>query len=246
MARYQLKLSYDGSGFAGSQRQARRRTVQSELEKGLRRLGWTGRSVILAGRTDAGVHALGQVAAFDLEWSHGAAALSEALNANLPPDLAVLAVEPAAAGFHPRFDAVSRRYRYRLYCQPIRDPLRERLVWRVWPQVELDRLREVAAIFIGQHDFSAFGSAPGRRGGTVRTVTASEWQPASDELWFDIGADSFLYRMVRKLVFVQVAAAQGRTSLEAVKAALDPASRPRVLPAGLAPAHGLALVQVDY
>ncbi len=246
MERYKLILSYEGSGFAGSQRQSRRRTVQGELEKALRRLGWTGRSVSLAGRTDAGVHALGQVAAFDLVWNHGGEALREALNANLPADLAVRAVETANAGFHPRFDASSRRYRYRIYCQPIRDPLRERFMWRVWPGVRLADLQPIAAIFLGRHDFAAFGTAPGKRGGTTRTVTAASWAADRDERWFEIQADGFLYRMVRKLVFVSVAAAQGRTSQDAVAAALRSGSRTATLPAGLAPAHGLVLLAVDY
>jgi tRNA pseudouridine38-40 synthase len=113
MERYKLRLSYEGSGFAGSQRQSRRRTVQAELEKALRPLGWTGRSVILAGRTDAGVHALGQVAAFDLQWNHGRDELRDALNATLPSDMAVLSVDLVDSSFHPRFDASARRYRYR-------------------------------------------------------------------------------------------------------------------------------------
>ena len=246
MERYKLKLSYDGSEFAGSQRQARRRTVQGELEKALRHIGWTGKSVILAGRTDAGVHAVGQVAAFDLAWSHGLDALREALNANLPADMAVGSVEMAEAGFHPRFDATSRRYRYRLYCQSTRDPLRERQAWRVWPEVGLETLRQIAPILCGKHDFAAFGSAPGKRGGTIRTVTSAEWQERGDERLFEVEADAFLYRMVRRLALVQVACAQGRTSREAVETALRDGSRSKSLPAGLAPAQGLTLIEVNY
>lgn len=246
MARYKLIVSYEGTGFAGSQRQSRRRTVQGELEKALRTLGWTGRSAVLAGRTDAGAHALGQVAAFDMDWSHGEQALREALNANLPSDLAVLSVELAPAGFHPRFDAASRRYLYRIYCRPIRDPLRERLAWRVWPMLPLGVLQEAAAVLTGQHDFGAFGSAPGKGGSTVRTVISACWDARDDELIFEIEADGFLYRMVRRLVFVQVAVAQGRLDLAALNRALQPATRLKALLAGLAPAHGLVLLRVNY
>jgi tRNA pseudouridine38-40 synthase len=246
MERYKLRLSYEGSGFAGSQRQLRRRTVQAELEKALRPLGWTGRSVLLAGRTDAGVHALGQVAAFDLQWNHGRDELRDALNATLPSDMAVLSVDLVDSSFHPRFDASARRYRYRIYCQPIRDPLRERLMWRVWPAVHVADLQEVASMFCGRHDFAAFGSAPGKRGSTIRTVSAAGWEESQDERRFEIEADGFLYRMVRKLVFVQMAVAQGRATKEAVNEALRSASRSKALPAGLAPAHGLALVDVNY
>src|SRR5512142_2531393 len=113
MARYQLTLAYDGTDFFGSQRQAKRRTVQGELEKVLCKLGWTGRSILLSGRTDTGVHATGQVAAFDLDWSHSDEELVRALNATLPADLAVHQARTVDAKFHPRFDASSRRYRYR-------------------------------------------------------------------------------------------------------------------------------------
>ncbi len=246
MARYKLILSYDGTGFAGSQRQARRRTVQSELEKALRKLGWKDRTVILAGRTDAGVHAAAQVAAFDMDWTHGSDALRDALNANLPSDLAVVAVEEARADFHPRFDAASRAYRYRLYCQVLRDPLRDRFMWRVWPAVEFDVLQQVARLFEGRHDFAAFGSAPGKRGTTVRTVNRACWTVEADGLAFEIEADAFLYRMVRRLVLVQVAVAQRRSSIQAVEAALNSASRSSSLPAGLAPAQGLTLIRVNY
>ena len=123
MARYQIILAYDGTGFLGSQRQAGSRTAQSELEKALRKLGWHGQTVYLAGRTDTGTHASGQVAAFDLDWLHDLKELQDALNAHLPRDMAVWAVQTAADDFHPRFDASSRCYRYRLFCASVRDPL---------------------------------------------------------------------------------------------------------------------------
>ena len=132
MARYKLTLAYDGSGFVGSQRQAAKsRTVQGELEKALRKVGWTGRSVLIAGRTDTGVHATGQVASVDLDWSHTDENLLRALNSTLPQDMAVRSVEIVDAKFHPRFDATSRCYRYKVFCQPLRDPIRERFAWRV-------------------------------------------------------------------------------------------------------------------
>lgn len=246
MARYKLILAYDGSGFAGSQRQRERRTVQGELEKALRRLGWTGRSVILAGRTDSGVHALGQVAAFDLEWRHSPERLREALNAHLPSDMAARRVEVADSHFNPRFGALSRLYRYRLFCQEVRDPLRERTAWRVWPPVQPELLRRAAQVLIGQHDFAAFGSPPRKEGGTVRTVTLSTWENAGDEWSYEVRAEAFLYRMVRRMVFVQVAVAQGRCTLEALRTALEQPPSKNDLPAGLAPACGLTLVEVTY
>jgi tRNA pseudouridine38-40 synthase len=249
MARYQIILAYDGTGFLGSQRQAGSRTVQIELEKALHKLGWQGRSILLAGRTDTGTHASGQVAAFDLDWGHGLNKLQDALNATLPGDMAVREVNVAASDFHPRFDATSRRYRYRLFCSGVRDPLRERYAWRVWPGVA--DLAHLATIWPGTHDFAAFGSPPRAGGNTERMVISAEWKNCGDEWFFEIQANAFLYRMVRKLVYVQVAVGQARLSSEVLVHALD--GNPKVrqaarseIPASLAPASGLTLVEVRY
>lgn len=244
MARYQVILAYDGCGFTGSQRQANSRTVQGEFEKALRKLGWSDKSAIMAGRTDTGVHATGQVAAFDFEWAHTEEKLLKALNADLPPDLAIKSLRPASADFHPRFDAVSRTYRYRLFCAPIRDPLRERYAWRVWPPLDGKALKQNAGIFLGTHDFAAFGSPTTPKGTTVRTVTKTEWRKMPDGEWqFEVRADAFLYRMVRRLVFAQVSLARGRSSVEKAQHALQKQGN---LLAGLAPSNGLTLIEVNY
>jgi tRNA pseudouridine38-40 synthase len=247
MARYQLTLAYDGTDFFGSQRQANRRTVQAELEKALCKLGWTGRSILMSGRTDTGVHAAGQVSAFDLDWSHSDQELVRALNAVLPADLAVHNAQVVHPKFHPRFDASFRRYRYKLFCQPLRDPIRERFAWRIGGAMNSDALAETAKLFLGTHDFSAFGSPTTPTGGTVRTVMKAEWsKDEANEWYFDVQADAFLYRMVRRLVFVQVATAQGKVSADAITNALLKQEWSEKLPAGLAPAHGLTLVEVVY
>lgn len=250
MARYQLILAYDGSNLEGSQRQAGgssssrpKRTAQGELENALRTLGWTGRSVLIAGRTDSGVHAEGQSVALDFEWPHGPEKLRAALNAALPSDLAVRAAREVSPDFQPRFDATSRRYRYRLFCDPVRDPVRERYAWRVWPAVNGEVLQSVSPIFLGTHDFAAFGSPMKRGGSTVRTVSLSAWTESQGEWRYEVRADAFLYRMVRRLVFVQVMAAQGRLSAEQIQQAVAHQIK---LPSGLAPAHGLSLVEVTY
>ncbi|MGA2505316.1 MAG: tRNA pseudouridine synthase A [Anaerolineales bacterium] len=253
MARYQIILAYDGTHFLGSQRQGASRTIQGELEKGLCKLGWDGRTVYLAGRTDTGTHAIGQVAAFDLDWGHGLVSLRKALNTYLPRDMAVREVILAADSFHPRFDARSRLYRYRLFCTGVRDPLRERYAWRVWPAVS--DLAPLAAIWPGTHDFGAFGTPPRTDGSTVRRVFSAKWTNDGNEWTFDIQADAFLYRMVRRLVYVQVAVGQGRIPAEDLVRALnnDPMLTRGIgkkgqghLPASLAPASGLTLVEVRY
>jgi tRNA pseudouridine38-40 synthase len=250
MARYKLTLAYDGANFFGSQRQANKRTVQGELEKALAKIGWTGRSVLISGRTDTGVHATGQVASADLNWSHTEDNLIRALNTSLPADMSVRSVQMVDAKFHPRFDAASRTYQYRLFCQPIRDPIRERFAWRVWPEVTGADLADAAKPFLGTHDFLAFGSPTTPKGTTVRTVMKAEWtQTAEDEWHFEVQADAFLYRMVRRIVFVQVAVAQQKVSADRIARSLanQVSIKSRsALPAGLAPAHGLTLVHVEY
>lgn len=246
MVRYQIILAYDDSNFAGSQRQANSRTVQGELEKALQQIGWTGKSVLIAGRTDAGVHASGQVAAFDFdEWKYSTETLLQAVNAELPQDVAVKKVRVVKSDFHPRFDATSRTYRYRLFYDEVRDPLKEKFEWRVRTSFDGDLLKEGARLFLGKHDFSSFGSKTTENGTTIRTVTRSEWKKKSKHEWqFEVSADAFLYRMVRRMVFVQVSLAQGKCSLKDVEQAL---SKKQVkLPSGLAPAHGLTLIEVKY
>lgn len=241
MARYQIKLTYDGTGFAGSQRQLKSRTVQHELEKALIKLNWAGKSVLIAGRTDTGVHASGQVAAFDLDWKHSLDDLGNALNAALPKDMAVREIHSVSDDFHPRFDATSRRYCYRLFCKPDRDPLRERYAWRVWPAVT--ELQELAEVWPGEHDFAAFGSPPRPGNSTGRTVMDAKWQLVKAEWQFEIRANAFLYHMVRKIVHAQVAVGQGKiTKLDLIRALENQTN----LPSGLAPAHGLTLLEVSY
>lgn len=244
MVRYQFILGYDGTAFAGSQRQASDPTVQSTLEQALRNLGWKGKSVLLAGRTDTGVHASGQVAAADMDWPHTAEDLLRALNANLPADMAIRSASIAPDNFHPRFDALARRYRYRIYTNPIRDPLRERYAWRVWQVPNPGLLEQAAAVLPGKHDFAAFGTPPRAESSTVRTVMLAKWYFMADEMHFEVQADAFLYHMVRRMVYLQVAVGQGRLSVQELADLL--VNQRRVVPSGLAPAHGLTLVEVTY
>jgi tRNA pseudouridine38-40 synthase len=247
MARYQIILAYDGTGFYGSQRQAKVRTVQGELENALRRIGWDGQSVLLAGRTDTGVHASGQVAALDFDqWKHTPAAMSDALNSQLPRDMSVRQVMLTDDTFHPRFDATARCYVYRLFFQPVRDPLKERFAWRIWPPLEVEALSEAASLLHGTHDFVAFGTPPRPESTTVRTITRAEWKIYDDELRFTVQAEAFLYRMVRRMTFIQVAVAQGRLPARTLADVMAGRSSGECLLAGLAPSNGLCLVSVTY
>lgn len=245
MERYQVILAYDGTEFQGFQRQQGTRTVQGVIEAALRQLGWSGRSILSAGRTDAGVHAAGQVIAFDLDWKHSPETLGRALNACLPQDVAVKAVRATAPDFHPRYDAVARCYHYRIYCQPARDPLRMRYAWQVEPPVDDRRLQEAADLLIGTHDFAAFGAPPKKGGRTVRTVYQANWRTGHqpDERVFSVTGNAFLYHMVRRMVYLQVQVARGQLSLDALAEEL---ASPQVLHPGIAPANGLILERVIY
>lgn len=245
MARYRAVVEYDGTDLLGFQRQAAGRTVQGELEAALGRIGWAGAGVIGAGRTDAGVHATGQVVAFDFDWQHGEGDLARALNANLPADIAIKALEACAPQFHPRFDARARRYRYTLYNQPVRSPLAARYAWQVWPALDLALLQAGSALLLGRHDFAAFGSDPEHGRSTVRTLSLAEWRAAPGGwLTFDIQAEAFLFRMVRSLVGALKRVGSGEMAvgqLEAILASGDRAQSPPI-----APPHGLCLMEVIY
>ena len=243
MARYQVTLAYDGTHFLGFQRQGKSRTVQVVVEAALRQLGWQGKTLLAAGRTDTGVHASGQVIAFDLDWTHDLAALGRAMNANLPQDVAVQLVAVAADDFHPRFDARSRTYQYRVYCEPNRSPLHDRFAWRVWPAAALEKLQVAASLFEGTYDFAAFGTPPRVNGSTIRTVYRANWERLSGGLLFEITANAYLYHMVRRIVFLQVLAGQGHLDLAELKLGIE-AAQPQT--PGLAPPQGLALTKVNY
>jgi tRNA pseudouridine38-40 synthase len=152
MAHYKIILAYDGTHFRGSQRQADGiRTVQGVVEDALRKLGWMESSTLFAGRTDAGVHASGQVFTFTLSWRHSLDDLRNALNALLPKDASARQVSEVSDDFHPRYNALARSYRYRIICDPVRNPLKEQFVWRVWPAPDLGRLQAASQIFLGIH-----------------------------------------------------------------------------------------------
>jgi tRNA pseudouridine38-40 synthase len=179
-----------------------------------------------------------------MEWKHSPSELLQALNAHLPLDVAARSIQISSPGFHPRYDAVSRCYRYYIFCDPQRSPLNERYAWRVWPGAELPRLQEAASLLVGEHDFSAFGSPPRPDGKTMRTVSRAEWFEEGPLVEFEIVSQAFLYHMVRRLVSFQVEIGQGRRQVEQLSGCLEAASAEMVQ--GLAPAHGLVLVEVRY
>lgn len=244
MSRYRAVIEYDGTEFLGFQRQAQGRTVQGELEQALRQIGWAGPSILAAGRTDTGVHAAGQVIAFDLEWRHAETALLRALNANLPADVSASVVAVCAPGFHPRYDAVARRYRYTIYNAPVRSALHARYAWQVGTPLDMAALQRASERLIGTHDFATFGTDPDEGTNTVRTVSRADWSREGLKVSFDLQADAFLYRMVRSLVGALKQVGTGELALSDFEALFRANDRARC-PA-LAPPHGLCLMEVVY
>ena len=219
--------------------------MQATVEEALRRIGWSGHSLLAAGRTDTGVHATGQVIAFDFDWKHGQADLLRALNANLPQAVAVKDVAETAPEFHPRYSAKSRSYRYTINNSPIRSPRLARYVWHVpTPELSVTALNAASAHLIGRKDFAAFGSAPEEGGHTVRAVSRAEWARRESILTFEIEADAFLYRMARSIVGTLRAVGAGEMTPAEFAAIAASADRSRSGPA--APPQGLCLVEVTY
>lgn len=243
LAHYKVILSYNGSKFAGFQRQKDARTVQSEFEAALRKIGWQGKSILAAGRTDAGVHAVGQVVSFHLDWQHSLEDLRNALNYYFPEDMAVKSVETADEDFHPRFDAQRRCYRYQAFSSPVRDPIREVFAWRVWPELDMERMQKAGKGLIGVYDFQAFGSPTSEKGVTIREVFDLNWQQDGEAYAFEICANAFLYHMVRRIVFVLVKIGQGEVSPDILLESLQTGTLSLT---GLAPATGLVLKEVRY
>ncbi|MBI5668741.1 MAG: tRNA pseudouridine(38-40) synthase TruA [Chloroflexi bacterium] len=248
MMRYRATLAYDGTAYEGFQRQAQGRpTIQGVVEQALAQVTGQPVTVIGAGRTDSGVHATGQVIGFQVEWSHGTEALLRAVNASLPPDIALQDLSPAPPGFHPRFSARSRLYRYDVAQTAQRQPLLWHRAWQVRGELDGAAMQQAASLLLGEHDFAAFGRPP-HGDNTVRTVYRSEWtqQPAPFGTWWSyrIEANAFLQHMVRRVVGALVAVGQGRLTVadfESYFRRADLSGLKR-----LAPPQGLTLEAVRY
>lgn len=248
-------LSYDGTAFSGFQRQLNARSVQAELETALTAIEGRHVTVTGAGRTDAGVHAVGQVASFKLSSSIADADLFRALNAKLPEDVRILSVETAPAGFNARFSAQAKTYRYRISNSRVMSPFQRRYAWHISRRLDLDAMRAAASALIGEHDFSAFAAKarPDRkqrvRRTSVRVVTQSAWseEPLAGGgrlLIYEITGTGFLKYMVRTIVGTLIEVGDRKREPESLAGVL--LSRTRAAAGPTAPPSGLYLVRVDY
>ena len=257
MRTFKLIVSYDGTDFSGFQRQANARSVQAELEVALAAIEGKHVTVAGAGRTDAGVHAHGQVASFKLSSAIAERDLFRALNAKLPEDVRVLSAEVAAAGFNARFSARSKMYRYRISNTGVMSPFQRRFAWHISRTLDLAAMKEAARELLGEHDFSSFQAkaapserkAPTKERTATRTMTRSEWteEPLAGGgrlLIYEVAGTGFLKYMVRAVVGTLVEVGDGRRTPESLRDLLD--SKDRAAAGPTAPPTGLYLVRVDY
>jgi tRNA pseudouridine38-40 synthase len=251
-----LTIAYDGTDFAGWQRQATARTVQAAIEDALMPIEGARAILIGAGRTDAGVHAAGQVASVRLTAALPIDELQRALNATLPPDVRVLQIDEAAADFNAQFAATHKCYRYGIWSGGVLPPSLRRTMWHVPQRLDAAAMDEAAAALIGAHDFAAFQAAGSDVQTTLRTIRQSSVQPMDAQrldapeaatglaLCYAVTGSGFLRHMVRNIVGTLVDVGRGRRRAADMAAIL--ASRDRSQASATAPAHGLTLWRVEY
>lgn len=244
MKKIRLLLEYDGTGFEGFQLQKEKRTVQKALEEAIGLLTGENSRVNAAGRTDAGVHALGQVVHFQTLAAIPDERWAIALNTVLPQDVRVLKSERVDPSFHSRFDAVSRKYRYRILPRKEASALLRNQVWQVAEPLDRKAMEECLAKIEGLHDFSSFMNAGSKRPHALSHVYEARLLEREDELHVEIRAKSFVYRMIRNLVGALVEVGRGRMSVEEFEGIFQARDRRRA-PAA-APPQGLYFMEATY
>ncbi|WP_447973247.1 tRNA pseudouridine(38-40) synthase TruA [Nitrospira sp. Kam-Ns4a] len=244
MATIKLTLQYDGTAYAGWQRQPKQPTIQAALEAAIERICQAPVRVIGAGRTDAGVHALGQVASFRCARDLAPEVWVRALNGLLPPDICVLAAEQVADDFHARYGATAKVYEYHILNRPVRSALERHRAWHVRHPLLIEPMREAAALLLGRHDFSSFQNSPTDTENPVCDLRRLAVLHDSPLIRIEAEADRFLRQMVRAIVGTLVEVGLGKRPPVSLKDIL--AARDRRAAGTTAPAQGLYLVRVEY
>jgi tRNA pseudouridine38-40 synthase len=244
MATYRLIVEYDGTAYAGWQRQADQPTIQAALEAAIEAMTQTPVPIVGAGRTDAGVHALGQVASFRSETRLSVTEWERGLNGLLPDDISVRSVELVADDFHARYSAKQKLYEYRILNRRDRSALDRFRAWHVRKPLDMAAMRQAATLLIGRHDFSSFQGSPTDNDNPMCEIRTLEIQGDGERIRLEVAAERFLKQMVRAIVGTLVEVGHGRRTPASVKDILDACDRRA---AGYtAPPHGLYLVRVEY
>lgn len=244
MRNIKLLLSYDGTGFSGWQRQPDRRTVQQVLEEAIGRLTGVVPSTNASGRTDAGVHALGQVVHFFTVSQHTPEVFVKALNATLPPDVRIKGAWEVAQSFHATLDAKAKLYHYVIDNGQVADPFQTRYAWHVYQALDVAAMQAAAQVLKGRHDFHSFETHWPNRTSSVRTITHVAVNRMNDVVWIDVEADGFLYNMVRSIAGTLVEVGKGKWPVTKVAEIVAAEDRREAGPT--APPQGLFLVRVRY
>jgi len=239
-----LVIEYDGTRYGGWQRQKNSITIQQRLEEAIEKIVHEHVNVIGAGRTDAGVHALAQVANFRTTSRIPAAKFVSATNAHLPKDIAVRGADEVPLDFHARYDAQARHYRYTILNDPVRTAIGRSYAYRVWPPLDLGPMQEAAHGLLGEHDFSAFETESSPERQSVRRIERADLSRAGPYVLFDVVGNAFLYNMVRAIVGTLIQVGRGKITPHEFQDVL--ATRDRTFAGPNVPAHGLCLVQVRY
>jgi tRNA pseudouridine38-40 synthase len=239
-----ITLAYDGTRFVGWQRQAEGESIQGLLEGALARLEGGAVTAHGAGRTDAGVHALAQVASARVTCGHDPGTVVRALNATLPPDIRVISVEDAGPDFHARFNARAKCYRYQIANVPVPSPFTRAYAWHVPEPLDRAAMADAAAALVGTHDFAAFQSSGTDVHTTVRTLMRSTWLDESGLLVYEVAGDGFLRHMVRAIAGTLVEVGRGWRPPQQMTSLLAGGSRAQA--GATAPPHGLLLARVEY
>ena len=236
-------VEYDGTRYAGFQEQPDQPTIQGEMERALAEITQEKTRIVGAGRTDAGVHARGQVVHFLSGWKRSLEELHRAFNALLPYDIAVREISLAAPDFHARYSAVSREYRYTILNQDVRSPLEERYTYHSVQSLNARAMGEALEYLIGTHDFASFGQ-PTQGDSTVREVMHASCVREGNHIYIDLKANAFLRRMVRSIVGTLLLVGKGKLSPLDIKEVVQ--ARDRSLAGAPVPAQGLCLLRVNY
>ena len=243
--KFKLVIEYDGTAYHGWQRQKSDRSIQAEIEKALTVMTRQAITLSASGRTDAGVHALGQVAHFACETAIEPADFRRGLNSLLPDDIVIKTCKSVPDAFHARYDAKRKTYRYRILNRAVPTAVDRRYVWHLRKELQIEAMRAVVRHLVGRHDFKAFEGTGSPRTSTVRTILRADLKKETDGyLIFEIEGDGFLRYMVRNIVGTLVEVGRGKITPEGFRAVLE--SKDREQAGATAPPQGLFLVAVDY